>query len=47
MGRVVSHAAAAHRDLDRQYADALARDGEVGTGHALVFLATASRTPDR
>ena len=36
MGRVVSHAAAAHRDLDRQYADALARDGEAGTGHALV-----------
>ncbi len=37
MGRVVSYAAAAHRDLDRQYADALARDGgDRGHGHALV-----------
>ena len=32
----MTHAAAAHRELDRQYADALARDGEAGNGHALV-----------
>ena len=37
MGCVVSHAAAAHRDLNRQYAGALARDGEVETGRTLVI----------
>ena len=33
----MTHAAAAHRDLDRQYADALARDGEAEIGRALVI----------
>lgn len=32
----MTHAAAAHRDLDRQYADALARDGEAGNGQSLL-----------
>lgn len=32
----MSHAAAAHRDLNRQFSDALSRAGEAGSGRTLV-----------